>query len=155
MIEPRGSSNIVCIVNSVYSLKELWLLLTVFLVEQHHLSAEYPHSSEWEQHCSFVREALMLQARGPFTLLCKGNWVSIWKECFLTVNIFKGEDHQLCAMQHLWSEWRNTVAFLRKPLMLEARWFSSMFRIENWVCCLREYALPLSVSICEEHHLCA
>jgi hypothetical protein len=30
-----------------------------------------------------------------------------------------------------------------------------MFRFENWVGCLREFALPLSVSMGEEHHLCA
>jgi hypothetical protein len=69
----RGSNNMVSIANSVCCLKEFCLLPTISLDEQHHLSAEYPHSSEWEQHCSFVREALMLQARGPFTLLCMGN----------------------------------------------------------------------------------
>jgi hypothetical protein len=153
MLETRESGKLVKIVNSFCCLKEYCLHLSVFLDEQHHLSAESPHSSEREKHCSSVREALMLQARGPCTLLCMVNWVSIWKECFLTVSVFKGEDHQLCAMQHLSSEWRSTVAFLRKALMLEARWFSSMLRIENWVCCLRQYALPLSVSMGEEHHL--
>jgi hypothetical protein len=34
--------------------------------------------------------------------------------------------------------------------MLEARWFSCMFRFENWVCCLRQYVLPLSVSMVED-----
>jgi hypothetical protein len=42
-----------------------------------------------------------------------------------------GEEQQLCGKQPVSREWRNTLAFLRKPLMLEARWFSSMFRIEN------------------------
>jgi hypothetical protein len=97
----------------------------------------------------------VLQARGPFTLLCMVNRVSIWKERFLTVSIFKGEERQLCAKQPLSSEWRNTVAFLRTQLKLGARCFSSMFRFENWVGCLRQYALPLSVSMGEEHHLCA
>jgi hypothetical protein len=32
-----------------------------------------------------------------------------------------GEEHQLCGKQPLSSEWRNTLDFLRKPLMLEAR----------------------------------
>jgi hypothetical protein len=32
-----------------------------------------------------------------------------------------GEEHQLSAKQSLSSEWRNTVALLRKSLMLEAR----------------------------------
>jgi hypothetical protein len=49
----------------------------------------------------------------------------------LPVSVFKGEEHQHCAEQPLSSEGRKTVAFLRKPLMLEARWFSCMFRFEN------------------------
>jgi hypothetical protein len=154
MLETRGFRNLVNIVNSVCSLKEYCITLSVFLDEQHQLSAESPHSSEWEKHCSSVREALVLQARGPFTLLCLVNRVSIWKESFLTVSVFKGEEHQLCAKQLLSKEWRKTVAVLRKQLMLEARWFSSMFRFENWVCRLRQYALPLSVSMGEEHHVC-
>jgi hypothetical protein len=101
------------ILNSVCSLRDYCVTLSVFLDEQHHLSAESPHSSEWEKHCSSVREAVVLQARGPFTLLCMVNRVSIRKERFLTVSIFKGEERQLCAKQPLSSEWRNTVAFLR------------------------------------------
>jgi hypothetical protein len=77
MLETRGSSNLVNIVNSVCSLKEYCVMLSVFLDEQHHLSAESPHSSERENHCSSVREALVLQARGPVTLLCMVNRVSI------------------------------------------------------------------------------
>jgi hypothetical protein len=73
MTETTASSNIVSIVNSLSSLNEFCLLPIVLMDEQHHLSAEYPHSSAWEQHCSFVREALMFQARGPFTLLCMVN----------------------------------------------------------------------------------
>jgi hypothetical protein len=46
-------------------------------------------------------------------------------------------------------------AFLRKPLMLEARWFSSVFRIENWVYTLRKYTLLPNDFIGEEHKLCA
>ena len=113
------------------------------------------HSSEWEKQCSSVREALVLGARGPFTFLCMVHWVSIWKECFLTVRIFKVEEQQICAKQALASEWRNSVAFLGKPLILEARWFSSMFSIQDWVSHLREYELPFFVSLGEEHHLCS
>jgi hypothetical protein len=113
MLGKRGSSNMVNILNSVCSLRDYCVTLSVFLDEQHHLSAESPHSSEWEKHCSSVREAVVLQARGPFTLLCMVNRVSIRKERFLTVSIFKGEERQLCAKQPLSSEWRNTVAFLR------------------------------------------
>jgi L-lactate permease len=77
------------ILNSVCSLMEYCVTLSVFLDEQHHLSAESPHSSEWEKHCSNVREEEVWQARGPFTLLCMVNRVSIWKERFVTVSILK------------------------------------------------------------------
>jgi hypothetical protein len=60
MLETRGSSNLVNIVNSVCSLKEYCITLSVFLDEQHHLSAETPLSSERENYCSSVREALVL-----------------------------------------------------------------------------------------------
>jgi hypothetical protein len=30
-------------------------------------------------------------------LLSMVNRVSFWKECFLTVSIFMGEEHQICA----------------------------------------------------------
>jgi hypothetical protein len=76
MLETRGSSNIVSIVNSVCSIKEYCLPPSVFLDQQHHLAAESPHSSERENHCSFVREALMLQARWCCTLLRMVNCVS-------------------------------------------------------------------------------
>jgi hypothetical protein len=73
MLETRESANLVNIVNSICSLKDYCLPLSVFLGEQHQLSAEYPHSSEWEKHCSSVREAFMLQGRGPCTLLSMVN----------------------------------------------------------------------------------
>jgi hypothetical protein len=38
----------------------------------------------------------------------------------MTVSVFKGEAYQLCAKQPLSSEWRKSVAFLGKQLMLEA-----------------------------------
>jgi hypothetical protein len=73
MLETRASRNLVYIVNSVCSLKEYCVTLSVFLDEEHHLSAESPHSSEWEKHCSSARAALGLQARGPFTLFSMVN----------------------------------------------------------------------------------
>jgi hypothetical protein len=77
MVETRASRNLVNIVNSVCTLKEYCVTLSVFLDEEYHLSAESPHSSEWEKHCSSAREALALQARGPFTLFSMVNRVSI------------------------------------------------------------------------------
>jgi hypothetical protein len=53
------------------------------------------------------------------------------------------------------SEWRNTMVLLRKSSMLEGRGSSSLLSIVNWVCCVREYCLPLSVFKSEKHHLCS
>jgi hypothetical protein len=74
--ETRGSSNLVNIVNSVSSLQEHCLPLSVFLDEQHHLCAESPLSSKGGRTATVVREALMLQARGFCTLLSMVNCVS-------------------------------------------------------------------------------
>jgi hypothetical protein len=73
----------------------------------------------------------------------------------LTSQRFHGWGTSTLCKTALSSEWRNTVALLRKSLILEARWYSTLFSIVNWGCCLREYSVPLSVSMCEEHHLCA
>jgi hypothetical protein len=61
ILETRGSSNLVNIVNSVCSLKEHCLPLSVFLHEPYHLCAESPLSSEWEKTAALVRESLMLE----------------------------------------------------------------------------------------------
>jgi hypothetical protein len=58
MLETRGSSNLVNIVNSVCSFKEYCITLSVFLDQQHHLSAESPHSSERENHCSSYKRRI-------------------------------------------------------------------------------------------------
>jgi hypothetical protein len=62
MLETRGSSNMVIIVNSVCSLKEYCLLLTIFLDEQHHLVLNHPIQVKGRSTAALVREALMLQA---------------------------------------------------------------------------------------------
>jgi hypothetical protein len=77
MLENRGSSNMVSIVNAFCSLKE-FCLLTVFLDKQHHPCAESPHSSELEKHCRSCKIGLILQARGSCTLLNMVNCVSFW-----------------------------------------------------------------------------
>jgi hypothetical protein len=42
-----------------------------------------------------------------------------------------GEEHQLCAKQCLSRERINTEPLLRKSLIIEARWFSTMLIIMN------------------------
>jgi hypothetical protein len=97
MLETRGSSNLVSMVNSVCSLKEYWIPLSVFMDEQHHLCVNHPIQVNGRSTASLVREGLILQARGSCTLLTMVNWVSFWKERCPTVSVFIGENHQLCA----------------------------------------------------------
>jgi hypothetical protein len=59
----------------------------------------------------------------------------------------------LCLIVPL-SVWRNTVVLLRNCFMLEGRGSSSLVSTVNWVCCIREYGLPLSVFKNEKHYLC-
>jgi hypothetical protein len=72
MLETRGSSNMVSMVNSVCSLKEYCLPLSVFLDQQHHLSAESPHSSEWEKHCSSYKRSSNVPSKREFHLVKHG-----------------------------------------------------------------------------------
>jgi hypothetical protein len=72
MLETRASRNLVNIVNSVCSLKEYCATLSVFLDEEHHLSAESPPTSEWEKHCSSAREALAVTSKRAFHLVLHG-----------------------------------------------------------------------------------
>jgi hypothetical protein len=97
----------------------------------------------------------MLESRGSSTLFSILNWVSWLKEYWLSLSIFMGEEHQLCAKYLRWSKRRNTVALVRKSLMLESIGSSTLFNILNWVSCLREYCLPVSVFMGEGYHLCA
>jgi hypothetical protein len=114
MIDKRGSSNLVSIVNSFCSLKEFCLLLTVSLDEQLHLCAESPHSSERRRTVALVREGLILQTRRSCTLFSMVNFVSFWKERCLTFSLFIGEKHNLCAKSPHTSEWEKNCSFLRE-----------------------------------------
>jgi hypothetical protein len=72
MLGTRWSSNLVNIVNSVCSLKDYWITLSVFLDEQHHLSAEAPHSSEWEKHCSSCKRSIKVTRKTALHLVKHG-----------------------------------------------------------------------------------
>jgi hypothetical protein len=56
MLETRGSSNMVSMVNSVCCLE--YFLALCFLDQQHHLSAESPFSGEWEKHRSSCKRSI-------------------------------------------------------------------------------------------------
>jgi hypothetical protein len=109
MLETRGSSNLVSMVNSVCSLKEYWTPLSVFLEEQHYLCVNHPIEVNGRSTASLVRERLILQARGSWTLLSMVNWVSFIKERCPTVSVFIDEDHQLCAKSPLQVKGRKTA----------------------------------------------
>jgi hypothetical protein len=58
MLETRGSSNLVNIMNPLCSLKEYCPPLRVFLDEQHHLWAEPHLSIEWGKHCISCKRSI-------------------------------------------------------------------------------------------------
>jgi hypothetical protein len=72
MLETRGSSNLVNILNSVCSLKEYWIPLSAFLEEQHHLCAESPLSSEREEHCSSCKRSINVTSKRALHLVKHG-----------------------------------------------------------------------------------
>jgi hypothetical protein len=69
MLETRESSNLVNIVNSVCSLKEYCLTLSVFRGEQHLCSAESIHSSEREKHWSSCNRSINFKSKREFHLV--------------------------------------------------------------------------------------
>jgi hypothetical protein len=72
MLETRGSSNLVNIVNSVCSLKEYCVTLSVFLDEQHHLSAESLQSREREKQCSSCKRRINIKSKRVLHLVKHG-----------------------------------------------------------------------------------
>jgi hypothetical protein len=72
MLGKRGSSNMVNILNSVCSSRDYCITLSVFLDEQHHLSAESPHSSEWEKHCSSCKRSINVSSKRALHLVKHG-----------------------------------------------------------------------------------
>jgi hypothetical protein len=155
MLETRGSSNMVSMVNSVCSLKEYWIPLSVFLDDQHHLCVNHPIQVNGRSTASLVREGLVLQARGSCTLLSMLNCVSYWKECCLTFSVFMGEEHKLCAKSTHRSKWEKNCRFVRESLMLEKRGSSNMVSIVNSFCSLKEFCLLFTVFLDKQHHFCA
>jgi hypothetical protein len=72
MLETRGSSKMVSRVNSVCSLKEYCLPLSFYLDLQHHLSAECPHSNDWEKHCGSCKRSINVTSRRALQLVKHG-----------------------------------------------------------------------------------
>jgi hypothetical protein len=65
---------------------------------------------------------------------------------------FTGEEDKLCAKSSHKSG-REAAVFVREFLMLETRESRNLVNIVNSFCCLKEYCLPLSVFLDEQHHI--
>jgi hypothetical protein len=100
-----------------------------------------------------LRESLMLEARGSSTLFSILNSVCCLREYCLHFSVFMGEEHHLCTKSHHRSESKKHCSLVRESLMLEAKAFSYLFTIVKSACSLKEYCLPLSVFMGEEHQL--
>jgi hypothetical protein len=72
MSETRGSSNMVNIVNSVCSLKEYCVTLSVFRDDQPDLSAESPHSCERKKHFSSCKRSISVTSKRALHLVKHG-----------------------------------------------------------------------------------
>jgi hypothetical protein len=72
MLDTRGTSNLVNIVNSVCCLKEYCLLLTDFLDEQHHFFPESPHTSERQKHCRSCKRRMNFTSKRVLHLVKHG-----------------------------------------------------------------------------------
>jgi hypothetical protein len=102
---------------------------------------------------ALYRESLMLEATPYSTLLStvnRGSFERILHTslCFLgwgTSTLYK-----IAPLKRMEKHCSTS-----KKIMLEGRGSSTLFSIVNWVCCLREYSLPLSVFMSELHHLCS
>jgi hypothetical protein len=70
---------------------------------------------------------------------------SLLKRVLPNSQCFQGEEQHCSAKWPLSSELRNPVALVRQSLMLEARGSSTLLSTVQWVTCLREYGLTLSV----------
>jgi hypothetical protein len=66
-----------------------------------------------------------------------------------------GEGHQLCVKSQHTSDWEKNGSFFREYLMLATRGYSNSFNIVNSVCSIKEYWVPLSDFLDEQHHLFA
>jgi hypothetical protein len=155
MLETRGSSNMVSMVNSVCSLKEYYLLLSVYLEPQHHLSAECLLSSEWEKHCSSCERSINVTSKRALHLVKHGELTLILKGSLSICQRFHGWGSQFCAKSPHTSKYQKKCRFLRESLMLEKRGSSNIASIVNSLCFLKEFCLIFTVFLDEQHHLCA
>jgi hypothetical protein len=64
-----------------------------------------------------------------------------------------GHEHHVCSKSPQTSEWKKHFSSCNRIINVEARGSSTLFSIVNSVSCLKQYCLPLSVFMGEEHHL--
>jgi hypothetical protein len=104
------SITLFCDGNWVTSSKVYCLPLSVFMGEDHHLCAKSPHTRKWKNHCTLVRESLMLEARGSSNMVNMVNSVCSLQEYCLSYSVFMGEEHHLFEKSPHSSEWKKNCS---------------------------------------------
>jgi hypothetical protein len=102
-----------------------------------------------------MRESFLFTGRGPSTLLSIVHWVSCLRPyCYLSVFLCVRNINFVPKLLFVVTE-SSSEYVLGKVWMLQAGGSSTLWSVENWVTCLKECCLPLSVFRDEEWHLCA
>jgi hypothetical protein len=98
-----------------------------------------------------VRKSSTLEAGGSSTLFSCEKWGGLLKEYLRFESILKWKNHSLYVKYLLQVKWRNTSILWQNTMCsIEARVCCILF--ENWITYWKEYCLPLSLFMCEEHH---
>jgi hypothetical protein len=118
MLETIGSRNMVSIVNSVCSLKEYCLPLSVFLDEPPHLCAESPHSSEREKHCNSCKRIIDITSKSVLHLVKHGELSYLLKGMLPYCQCFHGRGTLQFSIKSIPENGGSPVALVRQPLII-------------------------------------
>jgi hypothetical protein len=103
---------------------------------------------------ALIKKSSTLQTGGISKLISWENLVSFLKEiCELKAFSNGRLIHFMKSTHFRWN--RETHVSYGTIPCVKAGVCCSLFPYGNWVTCLKEYCLTLSVFMCEEHHLCA
>jgi hypothetical protein len=97
----------------------------------------------------------MFERKGSSILLSPVNWVCCLREYSLPLSVFNNEKHYPCENGLKQMNRRCIVACVRESIIFEVRESCPLFCSLNWVWCFKEFCLPLSVFMGEEHQLWA
>jgi hypothetical protein len=156
MLEARGSSTLLSIVNWVTCLREYCLTLSVFMGEEPQVCAKLPLSSQGNQHSNSWKRSRNVRNRRVKHLVSQGEVTYFFKGIMPTTHCVHGWGKPpLCKITPLKGIGRSTVELVRESLMLEREGSTTLFSIVNWVSWKKENCLPLSVFMGECLQLCA